>query len=271
MSDETVLHLTYVCADSGRALLERQLRRAELPPGLRFAPTVRLGALDWAVVRAEPGDPGAALRGRRLRLTVRQVSDLTDRSLLFRQPTLAAELPPLDRQTRRAGAILELPEDAWRQVELVALEELAAVERCLASVRRAIERRVPGGYPLLHVRREVPRPLPPSSLPLPEVRERFTGAFSYDGLSYRGVQALVASGFAFQVASAIQVYGRVADGGVACLGLYGWGSGQALGPDVAALTGLATDRRLALVDWCRGTLLTPGAFAGYFRARSASS
>ncbi len=265
---QTVLRVTYVDVESERLLDERRLRRGDLPPGLRFAPQLQLAGHTWAVVATEPRDAAGALREGRLRITVRKVSDLTDRGLFFRQPTVAGALPPLDRSRRRAGAVLEVAEDSWLQVELVGLDVLEAVERCLAAVRRAIDRRAPGGFPLLHVRREVSRPLTTAALTLAETCERFPGAFCYDGLAYGGVQALIEGGFAFQIASSIQVYGRVADGAVVCLGLDGRGAGASFGADVTALTELATERRLALVDWCRGTVLTPEAFAGYFRQRA---
>src|SRR5581483_4190115 len=96
--------------------------------------------------------------------------------------------PPLAPGTTKHGNVLELHEDDWRQVELVARSQGVEVCRCLGHIDRIYaEERTPGGaFRQLHVRTEVAEPLPDSRLRLEEVRAAFGARLTaFDGLGYR--------------------------------------------------------------------------------------
>jgi hypothetical protein len=89
---------------------------------------------------------------------------------------------------------------------------------------------------------------------LMELLGRFPGGTRLDGIGVLGGEGRVAGGFALRLQSGLEVYGTsAADGSVQvlCLTHARPDKTEALASDTAALTRLARDVRLVLVDWCR--------------------
>lgn len=264
------VRVEFVDNDTGQVVGHSQLLRSHLPD---VPSRMKIGSDEWVVVTVQPGAASEVEEGGTLRLTVRRVVQLDTEELLFSAPTLCDRVPPLARGSRRGGTVLEVPEDDWRQVELVSLTLRREVGACLEAVRKVlVDERARVGWRGSHVRVEVPLPLPARRIPLRWVRERFGSVLTYDGVTYPNMQAMIEGGYAFAAGSGIQVYGRAtAHKGlcVATLALRGWGeSGDFLERDVAALVEIARANELALVDWCRGTFRMPHQFAAYFAHRS---
>ena len=268
------VHVECVDEDTGEVVARSALPLSELPDDFREPAdgwSMRIGDVEWTVVRAEPGLAQEFARSGTLRLTLRRVLSLQSQDLLFSQPTLPETLPSLARGTRRSGDVLELSEDDWRQVELVSLSCHEAVHTCLGGVRAVLaDQRASLGWRQLYVRRGLRTPLPPDGFDLAWLRERFPELSAYDGLSYRGLTPLIEGGFAYRAPSGIDVYGQLESGSVRVLALRGWGDGEALAQDVDALIEVARTHRLCLLDWCRGKQLLPTDFRTYFQQRSSA-
>jgi hypothetical protein len=225
------VHLELVDAATGETLQAGVLPAERLPETFAVETTLHLGDEEWRVEGADPETRAAAVERGALRLALRRVQRVDPREILYSLPTLEDALPPVV-----AGApFLELHEDEWRQVELVAARFEPEIAAELADIRAVVDSAGPGrGYRALHVRRRIPRPLGDVTIAV-EALGAILGAPPRATVGFRG--QTVAGGFAFG-----GVYGRE-EGGVAQV------IALAPGVDPVALRGLARDHDLLLVDW----------------------
>ncbi|MBK7862224.1 MAG: hypothetical protein IPJ65_27180 [Archangiaceae bacterium] len=229
-----IFDVTFIDADSGQTFLRLKLPARQLPESFSPATLLNLGKDDWQVVTAQPESTQGLASGAAVVLTLRKVSAIDPRELLFSLPTVADEVPALTAEGR-GEVLLQLTEDDWLQHELLPVELRARIDAELAAVREVLEHSRRGsGFERLHLRKALPRPFEGRALRVEALATRFGAP---------GVVAAQAGffehSFAFAVPGGV-LYGEALEGAVRAMGL----SSRAV--EVAAL---CADERLLRVDW----------------------
>jgi hypothetical protein len=174
--------------------------------------------------------------------------------LLFSLPTICDMIPSTVVGTSKLGMrVLELHEDDWRQIELIAGSQHADVDAGLAAVRAIYDdERVPSGaFRKLHVRKEAANPLPDCNLSIARLCSYFSSLTPLDGIAYRGASGLIEGGFALCGRSGLCLYGIQEGGAVRVLALHPHPARGEIDNDSRSLAALMRDHDLCLVDWCR--------------------
>ena len=231
------VHVVLIDAASGQTIGEVDLPAENLPETFAVRTTLHLGGDDWTVEHAEPVTRADAAAACRLRLVVRKVMYVDPRTILYSLPTLENAMPPMQAGD---GDALQLHEDDWRQVELVAarFEPEIAVE--LAAIREVHGERERAGFRRLHVRERIPDPLAGIALTIDAVARGARRQLAFDGSP-----GVVAGGFAFDV-GVDALYGREEGGRVVVAAAW-----HAPG----LLADLARANQLIIVDWCNARML----------------
>ena len=256
------IQVSFIDAETNRPLGEVKLPVGNLPASFEAATKLELGGRSYEVVSATPTTAREFQATGTLRLELREVkvTRVDPKALLYSLPTIHGDLPAISEgSTKQGRQVLELHEDDWRQVELVALAlqspikaELQAIEQIHTGHRKG------PGFDALHIRGGVPSPLEGARLTLADLRGALGEAAAWqDGLSFRGVAGLVAGGFAVQLSSALGLYGTEREGQVTALGLQRTGASADSEGVVRMLAALAARHRLCLVDWCRAAQVPP--------------
>jgi hypothetical protein len=268
MSAEPTIHVEFIDAESGELIGAADLPASQLPPSFEAATMLQLGGVELSVERAEPISAAEWGRSGRLQLWLRrQPPALIDPGeLLYSLPTIVDAIPGVVEGSSKLGLrVLELHEDDWRQVELVAVAQQPALERALAAIRRIHdEQRVGVGFRALHVRDEIPEPLAGVELNIQELLTLFAGAAAYDGLAYQQEAGLIEGGFAFDLLPGLRIYGLQHEGAIAALCIQHDGALVVAQHEAEQLGSLAAHKGLCLVDWCRAVQVPPRHFAAYF-------
>jgi hypothetical protein len=256
MSAGKTVRVVFLDADSGAGLGWTEMPSGQLPESFEARTTMHLGDQDWEVVTAQPMTRAECEATGELRLTLRKVTIQTvaPRDLLYSLPTICDPIPAIASGTSKLGKdVLELHEDDWRQIELVARSQQAEINVGLAAVQRIhAEERTPQGYfKNLHIRREVASPLSGCRLTLAEIYRSLPFLRPLDGLAYRDAAGLVEGGFAAVAPSGLRLYGIEAGGMVAALGLLPYGVRAEVKQEAPALAGMMRMQNLCLIDWCR--------------------
>ena len=263
--------VTFVEADSGRTVAETSVPPEQLPESFEADTTVTLQDQPWEVLKAEPVTRAEYVRSRALRLTVRRLNlaSMPPGELLYSLPTICDAIPAVEAGTSKLGKnVLELHEDDWRQVELIASVNRAEAQDCLKKIRGIFEtqRASSVGFRSVHVRTEVAAPLRGSQLTSDALRSTFASARELDGLGYQGVAGLIGGGFALE-ATGVTVFGlaRGENVEVCC---FHFRPEPTLPDEAEALSSLMAATNTLLVDWCRAAEVEadPAALKRYFGA-----
>lgn len=248
-----LVHLTLLDADSGATLTETEIASEELPPTFAESTVLSLGGETWTVVAAAPLTAAERRQTGRVELTLRRMTPMSPGDILFSLPTIADELPRCEPGT--AG--LALHEDDWRQVELCAASLDATVAACIARIDRIVrEKRHPSGaFEEIHLRRELPDPLPGVVVTREALRAAVPGAVDLDGVLIHGAGRVI-DGFALGLGSGICVYGFWREGRAAVLAFHALEEGAEVDRDAAAIAALMSAHELRLVSWCRRVVAT---------------
>jgi hypothetical protein len=179
---------------------------------------------------------------------------MNPRDLLYSLPTRSNELPGLEEGSTKPGQqVLELHEDEWRQIELVAHMLESSIEKDMRAVARIHQKhRQDAGFNAIHIRKEVPSPLEGTWLTLDEVRKDLGETASWlDGVSFQGMAGRLAGGFAVKQPSGLTLYGLQRGGRVQVLALRSPKGLTGAEGDLRRVAGFAARHQLYLVDWCR--------------------
>lgn len=233
-----IIHVELWNAATQTLLGEVELPAEQLPESFEAATTLHLGDADWSVVAAEPMTRAEYVASGHLKLTMSKISYVDPKTLLYSLPTLENTLPPT-----RPGAppdAVTMPEDDWRQREVVALALEPEVTLELDEIRAVYEQHRQGaGFTHLHVRARVPEPLPGIALSLERLRAALGGAAARPVVVG---DATVADGFAFPRGNGF-LYGRAPGGMITVLAL-------SFEAPHAPLIELLRPLPVLLVDWC---------------------
>jgi hypothetical protein len=255
MAEGKMIRVLFVDAASGAGLGRAEMPADQLPGSFEARTTLQLGGQDWEVVTADPMTRAGFERTGELRLTLRRITvhSVPAGDVLFSLPTICDEVPGIAPGTSKLGKrVLELHEDDWRQVELVACSHRQEIDACLAEIERVhAEARTPQGFfRRLHVRKEVAGPLEGCHLPLAMLSGYFPSLTPLEGLAYRDVAGLVGGGFGLESESGLRLYGVERGRVVTVLGLVVDHVGPGVGRDAPALVALMRAHDLCLIDWC---------------------
>jgi hypothetical protein len=231
----------------------------QLPESFEAATTMHLDQGDFEVVEATPMTAAEFRRTGQLRLVVRErkIVKLNPSELLYSLATISNELPPIEPGTTKLEKqVVELHEDDWRQVEIVAMVQQEQIDAELAAIRRIYEeqRTEEGYFRAIHVRAGLAEPLAGTAITLAELIAAFDPPppSRLDGIAYRDVAGLVANGFALRLLSGIELLGVVDEAGhVAVLCLSHARPNNAMERDLPALSRFAQSHRLCLINWYR--------------------
>ncbi len=144
-----------------------------------------------------------------MKIWVHQVLYVSPGDVLFSLPTINDGLPEVN-EIPAGPDLLRMPEDSWRQLEVVSNPQEEAVEACLAEIRKVyLDGRAGAGFRRLHLRTEVRRPLEGVKLSLPELIDRVLGdGKRYDGVTFADAQRVIPNGFALQTPPGLTLYGQ---------------------------------------------------------------
>ena len=265
MPTHSTIQVRFIDAKTGQLIGEAPMPIERLPVSFEAATTFRISGKTYGVVSAEPMTAQEFSRTGSLRILLREVESSTvdPRKILYSLPTLSAELPPITEGSTKVGRhVLELHEDDWRQLELVAITLQEPTETALRAIQRIYKehRQSDAGFDALHIREEVPSPLEGTWLILPDLRSALGEAVTWlEGVSFRGAAGLIEGGFDVKLPSGLTLYGTQREGRVRVLGLQYTETGAALEGDARLLAALATQHQLCLIDWCRVQQLPPSA------------
>ncbi len=265
MSRATI-RVTFVDTSNGSVLGIVDIPPSRLPRSFEAATVIHLGDDNWEVLRAIPADAEGFEASGELRLEMRHVvapppaparHDDPSR-LLFSVPTIA-DATPTATSPRPTGAVFDLPEDDWRQIEFVHIDALDAVRAEIAAIQRVHdEQRLDAGYRACHVRREATAPLRGTTVWLDALRGAFQHVTTtFDAFALRGHEHAVDSGFAFRTASGLTVYGVAPEGRVTVCGMIPDRTRKAPPLDAAALATIRNTHGLLFVDWCARIVVAP--------------
>ncbi|MBK8974309.1 MAG: hypothetical protein IPM29_00125 [Planctomycetes bacterium] len=264
-----LVHVEFVDASTQQVFAQSELPLEQLPDVLDSATTLEIAEARYAVVAAEPATKAGFAATGRLRLTLARIELVDPLALRYSLPTICDELPALRPARPAESDALRLRGDDWRQLELVAAELAADVERELTGVREilASDDGKPG-FARTHLRRSIRRPLGERRLELDAARSALGGS-PYPGLVTDGIDGRVGAvvdGFAWRTGSALDLYGTAPNRALASLCVAsprsplelvdGPSRAVDLGAGAAALHAFATAHRLLLVDWCAAAVLT---------------
>ncbi|PTL78310.1 hypothetical protein [Vitiosangium sp. GDMCC 1.1324] len=264
MPDHSTIQVRFVDAATGQSIGEAQLPVENLPQSFEAATTLRIGEKSYEVVSASPMTAREFRATGTLRITMREVKieTMDTQKILYSLPTIAEELPAIEEGSTKLGKeVLELHEDDWRQVELVALTLESSIETDLRAIAQIHQKHREGpGFNALHIREAVPAPMEGTWLTLLELRSTLGESASwFEGLAFRGVAGLVAGGFAVKLPSGLTLYGTQKGGRIDVLALQRPASGANLEGDARMLAALASRTQLCLIDWCRVDQFPPTA------------
>lgn len=175
----------------------------------------------------------------------------TPENALYSTPTIYEPLPELSSPTPH-GAVM-LHEDAWRQLEFVALSESRVLAAELERVAEHIERARQGpGFSRVYLRSEPRSPLGALALEPAGVFEALRcPAFARRPLAVESAAfgGGVVGGFAFAGPS-VTLYGNFRDRVALAIGLLMGHEHPPSDEERQALLRLASRYQLCLVDWC---------------------
>ncbi len=264
MRESATVRLTLIDEAHGSTLGEVELCASRLPESFSAATTLHLADDAWEVVHAEPAESAEYIACGTLRLTVRHVArEVSPRDPVdthhapFRRPSLVDPLPPVGG-TAPPGSVLELSEDAWRQIELVTMAARETVALEIAAIGAVAARSVvPGGYRAAHARRAVRDPLAGVTLTLEDLRGVFGRVEPMAAVALRARAGVVLDGYAFRTAGGLTVYGTAPGGRVTALGLMPHRERPGPPVDAPALASLRRAHELLMVDWDARVVIPP--------------
>jgi hypothetical protein len=272
VAQDVAVTVIFVDGADGKEVGRTKLPPDQLPETFNAETTVDISGTTWLVERAEPESAAQWRVSRTLTLTLRRggFPTVPARDILFSLPSICDVLPSVAGSRSGADA-LEIHEDDWRQVELVAdtLGDVIQTElRAIRSIYQEHGRRADDGgsiiaFDSIHVRSQPVRPLP-DPLParrllsmLPQPTRQCAG------VAFRGTTGLAVGSFAVGYGP-VSLYG-LADGDaihVLCLDVQSIADAAPPG----LIPGLQEAMKafgLALVDWCRCSVAGPAAVAAY--------
>jgi hypothetical protein len=280
MATDRLIHVEFVDAASGATFSQADVPADQLPTSFEARTTVNLQGQEWEIVAATPMTRAEFELAGKLRLSLSKITTATMPAgdILFSLPTICDFIPGITPGTSKLGKqVLELHEDDWRQIELVATSRQSEIDVGLAAVRAIYDHeREPGGaFRKLHVREEAADPLGGCNLPLATLSRCFPAVTALDGIAYRDVAGVVEGGFALRSPCGLCLYGVQTAGVVTTLGLQPQQISVGIEEDARSLASLMRDHDLCLVDWCRvyrclGSDADVAAYLAWWSTRGAS-
>ena len=242
------VQVTLVDDRSGSVLGVTKLDATALPASFYASTTMHVHEAEWSVVSADPMTRELYEKTQRLVLRLRPVEWVDPQALLFSLPTICDQLPTSDG-IDADGSEVELREDDWRQIELVAAVLVPLVETELAAVRAIhVDERVGAGFRKVHVRSSLPQPIADGSVSSEDVLA-LAGAGTYLPLRFAGSGHRVTDGVAVRSVGQGALYGLRRSASLVVLGFH-----PSPPPALVELERFADRHGLVAVDWCRATL-----------------
>ncbi|HZS86868.1 MAG TPA: hypothetical protein VFE42_05175 [Chloroflexota bacterium] len=248
---ETMVHVQFVDAATGRVFAETDAPLSLLPQSFEAETQLEFSGQQWDVVAASPLTAELFAQSRSLVLTLRRAraAQIDPRAVLFSLPTICDAIPHLAPGTTKVDKhIFVFHEDDWRQIEFISRDHAAEMQEELRAIRHVYKAASIGpGFRAIHVRQRIATPL---RLPWSAVLSAFPDARAYDGIAYRQAAGLIEGGFGLDVAG-ITLFGQQHDAIVYALCLAG---APTQGTEEAwnrRLKPWMAGHDLLLVDWCR--------------------
>lgn len=274
MAQDGAVTVIFIDGADGTEVGRSELPADQLPETFASGTTVDISGTTWLVDHAEPESAAQWRVSGTLTLTLRRtgLSAVPARDILFSLPSICDVLPSVAASSSGAGA-LEIHEDDWRQVEMVAgtLSDMIQSElRAIRSIYEEHARRAGDGgiigFDSIHARSQPVRPLPD---PLP-VRQMLgmlpQPAPQYAGVTFGHPTGLAVNSFAMGFGP-VSLYGLAEGDAIQVLCLGSRASADAGPPGlISGLQQVMEVFGLVLVDWCRCSVVGPASVAAYLTA-----
>jgi len=255
----------FIDQTTGHACARAAIPPDQLPESFEAETTLEIAGEKWRVCAATPMTRAEYLVSRSLTLELCRLQLMSPGEILFSLPTIGNWLPAVDDGTSKLGKrVLEVTEDDWRQVELIARSWEAAMAQELSAIRRVLdEERVGVGFRRLHLRRAIENPLRETRLSLHELLEAFPNAAPFEGVGVHGLKGLVVEGYAFSAPAGVTLYGTAPGGCLHSIALAPRALGASAELEVLGRWMLAHE--LVLVDWVGAESIEAGELDAWAR------
>lgn len=247
---------TFLEEGSGRVIGKVDLPIGQMPDTFAIETQLEIGNQKYMVVKSEPPTKAEFAKSGKLVNTLRKVEAIDPSKILFSLPTISNAALPASARAAGSEGILLLHEDDWRQVEFVAAGLAGPIEDELLAIRSIhADHYVEVGWNKIHVRREIPNPLPPG-IRWAEVA-RLLGDFdALPGVAFGDPGSQVVGAVGAKLSDGVVVWGVERTGGLDVLCVENLG--ESWPATKTALQRVAQQFSLCLVHWCRCQVHAPG-------------
>ncbi len=250
MANVSNMTVTFIDDSTGEAIGVTEIPAADLPESFAIETTLHLGEVDWSVTKAIPQTREEYSRTKSLTIHLRRIEKIDPRNILFSLPSICDRIPGLG-SSPLMGNELVLAEDDWRQFELVSRRFAAETAHEIEAIRKIHEEESADiGWRKVHVRK-VPDPPIVGPLALTDVARYFAIQLPAVGVTYRGANTQIESGYSFTASDGQRFYGLADNDKISVLGIVQQTLPSTPVRSIETLEQLAREFDLELVHWCR--------------------
>lgn len=249
---KTTIHITFIDADTGKAVSEAKTQIDALPEAFDTEREVVIDGKNWEFIEAVPTQKAEFSKTGRVEIRLRDLGLIDPGKVLFSLPTLDTALPAIGDEKCAGDERLIIHEDDWRQIEFVSTSHLSGIETELKAIERIFQTcRQGGGFREIHTRSEVGAPLFDSLLSFGKVKQELGCRREFKGVGFAGIPTLIEKGFAFESDFGMTFFGQQSEGVLSSL-CRTVRNAATLGPQSAAarLAKFTASHNLIYVDWC---------------------
>jgi hypothetical protein len=247
--------VTFLEEGTGRVIGKVDLPIGQLPDTFAIETQLDIAKQKYMVVKSEPPTKAEFSKTGKLVNTLRKVEAIDPSKMLFSLPTICNDALPESARAAGAEGILLLHEDDWRQVEFVAAGLAGPIEGELLAIRSIhADHYVEVGWNKIHVRSEIPNPLPPG-IRWAEVAGLLGDFAALRGVAFGDPGSQVIGAVGARLADGVVVWGVERDGNLEVLCTENLSESSPA--TKAALRRVAQQISLCLVDWCHCQVHSP--------------
>ncbi len=253
---------TFIDDDTGETIGYTKMASDDLPETFELQTTMYIGDAEWEVISANPITRALYSKSKHLTLRLRRIETMDPDRIMCSIPSICNAIPDLGDEPVSANDCL-LPEDDWRQCELVSKMHAEEIEAELVAIRQIHEHHsAEVGWHDLHVRNKPERPIP-GSFDVQSVRRAFGLDAAIQGVAYVGAKTRIAAGFSIKTCDGLTLYGLAPDDFVTVLGIVDEARETTPKAAIDSLASLAQEYELDLLYWCQCQQASPD--SGVFR------
>lgn len=155
----STIHVQFIDASTNEKIGVANMKEEQLPLSFSKPVTMQLQNKEWQIIKAEPEDAFQFKETKHLTLWLSRFEKPDPNEIRFSIPTISNETPPSLTESLLADFEITLHEDDWRQIELLPLTLLPAIQEEMTEVEAILfpddETENKNGYDKIHVRTKI--------------------------------------------------------------------------------------------------------------------